>query len=69
MSQEQDAQQASPEIHGNGSVAHQIIGQFLSSLEREEGYAEISRKLRVVLLESKPTEATVRGALFGDDSL
>ena len=51
------------------SVAHQILGEFLASLEQQEGYAEIGKRLRPAILESKPSDTTLRRALFGDEPL
>jgi hypothetical protein len=56
-------------IHGSGSVAHQIIGDFLSTLERSEGYEEIAEHLKTVIFDAKPTEATLRVAMFGESPL
>lgn len=56
-------------IEGNGSVAHQIIGQFLDTLGKEEGYAQIAARLRASIFADKPSEAALRAALFGDDAL
>lgn len=51
------------------SVAHQILEEFLSALMAEEGYAEIANRLRVAILKNRPSEAALRGALFGDEPL
>lgn len=51
------------------SVAHQILGEFLSALGQQDGYAEIANRLRAPILEDKPSEVTMRRALFGDDPL
>lgn len=53
-------------IHGNGSIAHQIIGKFLDDLEKEPEYSEIHPRLKMVLFGAKPTEASLRTALFGE---
>lgn len=51
------------------SVAHQILGEFLSVLAQQDGYVEIANRLRAAILEDKPSEVTIRRALFGDDPL
>jgi hypothetical protein len=56
-------------LHGNGSVAHQIIGEFLVELKKTDGYAEIADNLKKVILEDKPSEASLRIAMFGEDML
>jgi hypothetical protein len=58
-----------PVVHGSGSVAHQIIGEFLSVLEKNEDYRETSRNLRAVIFEGKPTETALRTAMFGEELL
>lgn len=58
-----------PVVHGSGSVAHQIIGEFLSVLEKNEDYRETVKNLRTVIFEGKPTEAALRTAMFGDEPL
>jgi hypothetical protein len=55
-------------IHENSSVADQIIAEFLSTLENHEKYGEIALRLKTTILK-KPTEATIKRALFGEDSL
>lgn len=55
--------------HGSGSVAHQIIGEFLAALEAEEGYAEIAKALRPAFFDGKVTEIGLRLAMFGEDVL
>lgn len=67
--QDKDPLIAGAKLHGSGSVAHQIIGEFLESLEGTEGYADIARNLRKAIFDKKPTEATLRSALFGDEPL
>ena len=64
-SEEDDA----PIVHGSGSVAHQIIGEFLTALEEAEGYGETAKNLKAVIFSGKPTEAALRIAMFGEDSL
>jgi hypothetical protein len=51
------------------SVAHQILGEFFSVLAQQDGYVEIANRLRAAILEDKPSEVTIRRALFGDDPL
>lgn len=60
---------APEEIFGNGSVAHQIIGQFVRELGAEERYADIAKKLGAVIFVSKPTESDLKAALFGESDL
>lgn len=55
--------------HNNGSVAHQIIGEFLSALEKQDGYGDIAKSLGTAIFDGKPTEAAIRKALFGDSPL
>lgn len=54
---------------GNGSVAHQLIGQFLDELRKDEAYADIAGRLEAVVFAAKPTEADLRTALFGEVDL
>jgi hypothetical protein len=56
-------------VHGSGSVAHQIIGEFLSALEHYEGYGEIAKNLKTAIFDGKPTEAAMRTAMFGEEPL
>ena len=57
--------------HGafNESVAHQIIGQFIDELGKEEAYAAIAKRLKAVVFAGKPTETELRTALFGEIDL
>lgn len=66
---DKDPLSAEAKLHGGVSVAHQIIDTFLVSLEHAEGYAGISENLRKAIFDKKPTEASLRAALFGDDVL
>ena len=52
--------------HGNGSVAHQIIGEFIVVLESQPQYADVVACLSKVVFDGKVTEASLRVALFGD---
>ena len=52
--------------HGNGSVAHQIIGEFIVALEGQPQYADVVARLSKVVFDSKVTDASLRVALFGD---
>lgn len=63
------AEVARTAIHGNGSVAHQIIGKFLEALGSEQDFAEITPRLAAVLFSEKPTEEEIRAALFGEVEL
>lgn len=54
---------------GNGSVAHQLIGQFLDELRKDEAYVDIAGRLEAVVFTDKPTEADLRTALFGEVDL
>jgi hypothetical protein len=67
--QDKDPLSAGAKLNGSSSVAHQIIDAFLVSLEQAEGYADISKNLRKAMFDKKPTEASLRSALFGDDVL
>lgn len=52
--------------HGNGSVAHQIIGAFVGALESQPQYADVAERLSKVVFDGKVTDASLRVALFGD---
>jgi len=54
---------------GDGSVAHQIIGGFLTDLAQEKGYAEIAKRLEYAIFKAKPNEQSLRIAILGEDSL
>jgi isopentenyl phosphate kinase len=56
-------------VHGSGSVAHKIIGEFLTALQNADGYGEIGKNLEKVIFEGKPSEAELRTAMFGDEPL
>lgn len=56
-------------VHGSGSVAHQIIGEFLSALEGVEGYSDIAKNLNAAIFDEKATEAVLRIAMFGEESI
>lgn len=56
-------------VRGNGSVAHQLIGQFIDELRKDEGYIDIARRLEAVVFSAKPTEADLRTAIFGEIDL
>lgn len=56
-------------VHGSGSVAHQIIGEFLTTLQSKEGYGDIAKNLNVSIFDEKPTEASLRIAMFGEEPL
>jgi hypothetical protein len=62
-------QQPDSLVHGNGSVAHQIIGSFLVALRAEAGYEEIANRLNTAVFEPRLNEAALRAALFGEESL
>lgn len=53
--------------HGNGSVAHQIIDQFLIELAGDEDatFKQISSNLRQTVFSGKPTELELKVAIFG----
>lgn len=55
--------------HGSGSVAHQIIGEFLTDLAKEEGFAQTAEELKKVVFSGKYNEAQLRTAMFGEDTL
>lgn len=52
--------------HGNGSVAHQIIGEFVVALEAQSQYADVVARLSKVVFDGKVSDASLRVALFGD---
>jgi isopentenyl phosphate kinase len=54
-------------VHGGGSVAHQIIGEFLSALAKCDGYEEIATNLKPAIFEMKPTELALRIAIHGEE--
>lgn len=56
-------------VHGSGSVAHQIIGEFLAALNGVDGYTDIAKNLKTAIFDEKPTEAALRIAMFGEDSI
>lgn len=56
-----------PVIHGSGSVAHQIIGEFISVLCENDDYREIAQNLKAVIFDGRPTEAALRAAMFGEE--
>ena len=51
------------------SVAHHIIEKFVSALAEKSDYAEVAQKLKSVVFEAKVTEADLRKAMFGEDTL
>jgi hypothetical protein len=53
---------------GTGSVAHSIIGQFVGELAKQDGFAEIAKSL-VSIIYDAPSEASLRAALFGDETV
>jgi hypothetical protein len=57
-----------PPSQGTGSVAHQIIGQFISELRKRQGFTKIAYALASVIYDN-PSEADLRTALFKDDPL
>jgi len=52
--------------HGNGSVAHQIIGEFIVALEAQPQYADVVARLSKVVFDGKVSDASLRIALFGE---
>jgi hypothetical protein len=56
-------------VYGSGSVAHQIIGEFLSVLRNHEGCMEIADNLKTAIFEGRATEAGLRKAMFGEEPL
>jgi hypothetical protein len=54
---------------GSGSVAHQIIGEFLIVLRQTDEYRQISERLEAVVFGEKVTESALRTALFGEEPL
>lgn len=53
-------------LGGNGSVAHQIIGEFVEALEAQPQYTDVARRLAKVVFDGKVNEASLRIALFGE---
>jgi hypothetical protein len=53
---------------GTGSVAHSIIGEFVGELAKQDGFVEIAKSLEAMIYDS-PSEASLRAALFGDESV
>lgn len=51
-----------------GSIAHSIVGEFVSELAKKEGFAEIAKALEAVVYDS-PSEASLRAVLFGDEAI
>jgi len=49
------------------TVSDRIIKTFLESLLKEKGYEEIAQRLEEAILENKPTEASIRSALFDEE--
>lgn len=52
--------------HGNGSVAHQIIGDFIVALEAQPQHADVVARLAKVIFDGKVSDTSLRRALFGD---
>lgn len=52
--------------HGNGSVAHQVIGEFVLALEVQPQYADVVARLSKVIFDGKVSDTSLRIALFGD---
>jgi hypothetical protein len=51
-----------------GTVAEQIVDEFLTQLEALDGYKAVSQRLRqTILVDKKRSEAALRQALFGQD--
>jgi hypothetical protein len=50
------------------SVAHSIISKFIAELSAKDGFAEIAKSLERVVY-TAPSEAALRTALFGDESI
>lgn len=48
----------------NGSLAHSIIGKFLQELEKVDDSGALAVRLAPVVLHARPTEATLKQALF-----
>ena len=57
-----------PLNEGTGSVAHQIIGQFIAELRKKKDFREIASALASIIYD-KPSEADLRAAMFKDDPL
>jgi len=52
--------------HGNGSVAHEIIGEFIVALEARPQYADVVARLSKVVFDGRVSDASLRIALFGE---
>lgn len=66
MTSEPTEPQAEATRAGNGSVAHQIIGQFIDALDAQQQYTEVAARLEKVVFDGKVNEASLRIALFGE---
>lgn len=58
-----------PVVHGSGSVAHQIIGQFVDELSKDDAFVAIATRLEAIVFTEKLTEANLRVAIFGEIDL
>lgn len=69
VSEANSPSQQKPGVFGSGSVAHQVIGQFLLALRKTEGYEGISDRLSDVVFDEKVTELKLRKAMLGEEPL
>lgn len=71
MTNEVDSTSQAPDwdlAQGNGSVAHNIIDDFLRALAKKEDYGEVAVNLSSAIFAAKPTEQSLRKAMFGEDA-
>jgi len=50
-----------------GTVCDKIVKTFLDQLAATKGFEEIADRLEGAILNKKPTEATIRSALFEEE--
>lgn len=71
MNEQDDSPAKSPHPapKGSGSVAHDIIEDFLTQLAAQTEYKEISESLRTAVFgDKKVNEATLRKAILDEDA-
>lgn len=67
---EQDHPSVKAQIsEGNGSVAHQIIGEFLTELAKQADFEDVAGRLSKTVYAAKVNETALKAALFGDGPL
>ena len=51
------------------SVANRVLSAFIAAVEEDEALSEVAKRLKPVLLDGDTVnEASLRQAIFGDDS-